>query len=209
MVDGEKAVIGGDEDIGGLVQPLFLQRGQQVRPAWCRHRACRPCPLGPLMPGTILADAVLGIVLAVIGIARPEQQRKGFAVLRRNAAARCASWPSSARLPARCWAHWSAGGGSGDECLSAYWRVNQAGRPKPPSRPVVSSSKSVWLPSGVAVESWMREGPPCRSGGLQALGAGGVRSACLIQIIAAEFLVHLVQHRVVFQKAHDGRAIQR
>ena len=37
--------------------------------------------------------------------------------------------------------------------------------------------------------------------GLPALGAGGGQKRGLVQIIAAEFLVHLIQNRVVLQKA--------
>ena len=68
MTDGRKAVIGGDEDIGGLVETLRLQRVQQ----FAQHGisiACARFAAGAIYAGRIFADAVAAIMLRHVGIA--------------------------------------------------------------------------------------------------------------------------------------------
>ena len=110
------------------------------------------------MPGIELANAVGGIVLGDVRIARSRTAAQRVCHHRRNAEARCGSWPSSATLPGHSPASWSPAPWAPTK-FAFMSRLNQAGRPKPPSWPVLSSKISVWLPSALAVESWMRAGP--------------------------------------------------
>ena len=161
MVDGGEAVIGGDEDVGGLVQALCLQSGQQ----FTQHgvgiaRAAKP--LGPLMPGSI--SPTLSLVSCWLMSGSRDQNSSANGLPRSgNAAARCGLWPSSATLPGHMSGTWSCAARLAPRKLASYWRVNQAGRPKPPSWPVLSSDQKVWLPSARRWNPGCGSGPPCRS----------------------------------------------
>ena len=65
--------------------------------------------------------------------------------------------------------------------------------------------QQVWLPSGAAVESWMRVGPSLPiTAVLKPWARARGDQRVFIQIIAAEALVHLRQHHVVFQRARGA-----
>ena len=74
MADGEKAVIGGDEDVGGLVQALLLSSAASNSPSMVSASRVPALPLGPLMPGSYSPTLSLVLCWLHVGIARPEQQ---------------------------------------------------------------------------------------------------------------------------------------
>ena len=204
MADSEKAVIGGDENVGRVFQPLFLQGLAQLAQHGVGIAGARLARRS-VDARLIFAQAVAGAVLAHVGIARPEQHGEGFAAfleVRQHDAGGGLHQPHFLRnvghLRRRC-----AGADKG--------RLHLAGEPG-------GQGEAAFM-AGIVVQDQCLAAVG-RSGGIgnarrsqladhrggKALRAGAGEQRVLVQVIAAEFLVHLGQHRVVLQR-RDGRAI--
>ncbi len=213
-------MVGGDDDVGGGGKTEIVERLAQLRQIVvgvldAGHRG------RPVDAGRHGVEAVAGIVLGAIGIARPENQHERLAArlehrqhdlagdvgeigLLRDVGHRSARRLGVARLGIV-----AAGGcrqrkvGLGERLLH-FVRQRNAGLG---AGGIIDHDRmQAGTVGAVGVVENQRRADLADRGGAEALGAGHLQDGLLVQVIAAEMLIDVAQHRIVFEERHDGIA---